>query len=379
MAIAFICRRKPEIMTVRLDTDYPNFNPYYLDDAKGLTAGSSQFDDFFGHKPVLMSNTGGFYGDLNPTDFTKYKSGTSAPVTTVGNDTMIYFPRRGLRIYKEDEYIYVSVTKAYTRQSVGLDDTWSGGWRAFNYNGIMNDGICVGAYQGYVTNNKLYSSPNKTPTNSLALGTVRTYAHNRGSGYEQLSFYVLTYLQVLYTIKYQAQNSQTTIGRGCTDTTAPNTTGTTQTKGMDWGSTDGTQSVKIFGIEDFFGGLQTLVDGAIYNSSRILYTGTYNFNDTGSNYTTTNSYAYTANYDGFPNNITGTNQGGFTPYGTFSDSQQRYFYDKMMVYPNCIPCHGGKFDGADWAGVYMFRADKSATSAGTGMGSRLVYMTVGND
>lgn len=43
----------------------------YGDDATDMTAGSSDWDDFFGYRPCLLDASGNVYKYLNPLDYTK--------------------------------------------------------------------------------------------------------------------------------------------------------------------------------------------------------------------------------------------------------------------------------------------------------------------
>ena len=73
--------------------DLSNSNPAtcvtYADDAVGMTAGDSAWDEFFGHYPVLLKN-GVEVGKLNPNNFDQFEDGTTADISS-GNagDAMI--------------------------------------------------------------------------------------------------------------------------------------------------------------------------------------------------------------------------------------------------------------------------------------------------
>lgn len=94
--------------------DLSNSNPAtcvtYADDAVGMTAGDSAWDEFFGHYPVLLKN-GVEVGKLNPNNFDQFEDGTTADISS-GNagDAMIAFPRRGLTITTSGTKITISMT-----------------------------------------------------------------------------------------------------------------------------------------------------------------------------------------------------------------------------------------------------------------------------
>lgn len=385
MAVAFISQLRPETMTVCIDTDASNIGAWatYKDDAQGLTPGSSQFDDFFGHYPCLLDFDGELMGKLKRTDFSKYENGNTAPVANY--DTMICFPRRAVRIKHVNEYIYISVAKTTQhRQGMNVDtddNWWFSPWNRTNAQGVRSQNFYVGAYEAsYTTVNnisRLWSVPNVVPnSNSLTITQARTYAHNKSIYHELLSFFPLTYLQAMFCIKYKAQNAQTVLGLGCVNSTTGNNTGTTMTKGMDWGDTsDGTKSVKLFGIEDFYGNHQTIIDGMMTNSSgTLLVKGAEGFNDTGSGYTVTSNVYSSDVVDKTIIDIRGTKETGFTPYPVYDVSDNtKGFYDAASIYKNQYFTHGGSYSHGDSAGIFRW-STKAFTTAGTGRSARLCYM-----
>ena len=64
-------------------------------------------------------------GYLNPNDYTKYEDGTSAPITTVGKDVMVEFPKRGYKITTENNIVkiplYVSFDDEIYKDGVDID------------------------------------------------------------------------------------------------------------------------------------------------------------------------------------------------------------------------------------------------------------------
>ncbi len=390
MAVAFISQLRPETMTVVIDTDYANSPGTwagYADDAVGLTPGSSQFDDFFGHYPILLDFDGERIGKLKKTDFSKYENGNTAPINNY--DTMICFPRRAVRIKHVNEYIYISIAKT-NRHRQGMDNLdsdnwWFSPWNSADASGnYCQDYIYVGAYEAsYTTNSNnvsvLRSLPNVEPTSRyLTLSQARTYAHNRSSYHELLNFFVLTYLQAMYCIKYRAQNAQTVLGLGCTNAADGHNTGTTMTKGMDWGDkTDGTQSVKLFGIEDFYGNHQTMIDGMMTNSSGTLLVSRSNFNDLGTGYTATSNVYSSDIVDKTTLDIRGDKYTGFTPYPVSSiNDNTKGFCDNAEIYKGQYFLHGGKNDYGSKAGVFSWNT-KAFNVTGTGRCARLCYMLAG--
>lgn len=344
----------------------------YADDAVNMTAGSSAWDEFFGHYPCILNN-GVELGKLNPSDFAQYENGDSAPITTLGNDVMIAFPRLGVRITAENNKVIVSMTNDPNRPNFG--------YYAHNRGNIKTNVFYRAAYKGYVHDDKLYSTSGQLPTINQTIGTFRTQAHNRGSGYEQSGFYQLLFLQCLYILKYKNLNSQNAVGRGFVNGTSEQITGITNSNGMDYGSiASGTSRVKLFGIEDFWGNVWEWVDGLVTDASRNILTNTTNFQDDGkgTGYMS-NSSGFSSDTYGYIKFPQGTTETGFI-IKDGGGTQTTYFSDFGDLFASCIPNFGGSWDNDYYAGIFRLNIDHAATATTNSTSSRLMYLpTIGSD
>ena len=176
-------------------------------------------------------------GYLNPDNYAQFEDGTAADITSgAAGDVMVEIPIFYYKISHNDTHTFVQISSAPLD---GFTD------KAFRYNGELTDAFYVGAYSGYVdSSNKLRSLSGKTPTGSKTIGAFRTAAHANGDSYEQLNFYKLTALQILYLIRYKSLNSQAALGQGYTGGSAAAQTGATNDKGMNYGDTSTTGRVK---------------------------------------------------------------------------------------------------------------------------------------
>ena len=359
------------VMTVQINLN--DSNPFtcggYADDAVYMREGKSSQDwaEFFGYRPCLFKS-GAVVGYLKPNDYTKFVDGTSANITSgSAGDVMVEFPRRGLRISKKNKILTVSMTdepdnpdfKYYAHQRGDTD----------------KDYFYVGAYLGYVSSNKLRSLSGKTPTASVPLSSLRTYANNLGSGYMEVGFYQFVFLQCMYLLQYKGKrDSQTDHGYGyCAADVAP--TGSTNTKGMMYGTSNSSDHVKLFGIEDFWGNLYWFLDGYYVNNTYHVLTATDNFNDTGHNYTDRGIVGANANITGYFNRVSATTETGFTPT-SFNGSSSTYFCDYCEFKADKIPFVGGRWGNPTDYGLGIFRfglvTDAGATSKYRG--GRLGYL-----
>lgn len=364
-------------MTVRIDLS--NSNPAtcstYADDAVGMTAGSSEWDDFFGHYPVLFKD-GAEVGKLNPDNFAQFEDGTAADITS-GNagDVMIAYPRRGLTISISGTTLEISMTD--DPDNVDFE------YNAHTRGSIAKDVFYLGAYKGCVVSSKLRSLSGKTITANQTIGTFRTQAQANGTGYEQSGFYQLIFRQCMYLLKYKNLNSQATVGYGyvLSSHSAAIATGGTEAWGMDCElikatnpsyMTDQNHHVKCFGLEDFWGNIWEWIDGCVTNSTRNILTGNDNFNDSGSGYTD-NGQGATANIGNYMSKPQGTTKTGFLAKEV-NGSDSTYFCDSADLSASCVARFGGHWNDASNAGAFRLDVNNAASGSYAPIAARLMYL-----
>lgn len=348
--------------------DLSNSNPAtsvtYADDAVGMTAKSSAWDEFFGHYPVLLKN-GVEVGKLKTDDFTKFESGDAADITS-GNagDVMIAFPRRGVKITTTGTKVKISMT----------DDPDNPDFKYYAHErgNARKEVFYLGAYKGAVVDSKLRSLSGKAPTASQTIGTFRTNAHNTGNGYENSGFFQLTFRQAMYILKYKNLDSQSALGQGYVSGSAAQTTGATNGKGMDYGETSKTSRMKLFGLEDFWGNIWEWIDGVVTDSTRNILTATDNFNDTGSGYKNQGQGA-TSNIGNYMSKPQGTTETGFLAKEV-SGSASTYFCDCANLYASCVALFGGYWSHDSLAGAFRLSVADAPSGSSAAIAARLMYL-----
>ena len=350
--------------------DLTNSNPLsavtYADDAAGMTKGSEDWDDFLGYYPVLLDASGNELGKLNPNNYAQYEDGTAAPINTLGSyDVMVAFPKRGLKISTENNKVTISMT----------DDPDNADFKyyAHSYGAHNNcDVVYVGAYKASANGTKLYSCSGQSPLVSQTIGTFRTYANNRGEGYEQMTFYVRTFLCCAYILRFGNLNSQAAVGQGYVNASARTNTGATNAQGMNYGTTSQTTQIKCLGIEDLWGNVYEWVDGIFSSSTRNILTAIYNknMNDTGSGYQD-NGQGASSNIGNYMSRPQGTTETGFVAKEV-SGSASTYFCDYAHLYASRLAYAGGSYGYADDAGVFQLSVSISASGSTADIGGRLI-------
>lgn len=371
-----------KIMTAIIDLSNgdPETSVTYADDAIGMTAGSSEWDEFFGHYPCLFKN-GQEVGKLNPNDFNKFEDGSLADITSgEAGDVMIAFPRRGLKIETVENKVIVSMTDG---------ENVSG----FEYNahcrGIVDKDIFyLGAYKGYVENSKLRSLSQKKVSVSETIGTFRMQAQTNGSGYEQSGFYQLTFRQAMYVLKYKNLNSQEIIGKGfVSESSEAILTGETEEWGMDGQIikqtnptyiSDGEHHVKLFGIEDFWGNVHEWIDGLLTDASGNIMTTTQNFNNAGTGYINQGQVTSENEIRGYMSKPQGEIHTGFIAK-ELDGSEKTYFCDFVELDASGFAYFGYSFSRTAWdpsysGGVFSLNIYRSESFTSKMYGARLMYL-----
>lgn len=356
-------------MTIKIDqTDSnPETCCTYADNAVGMTVGSDEWDEFFGHYPCLFKD-GVEIGRLNPNNFAQFEDGTTADITS-GNagDVMIAFPRLGVKISTDsNDVVTISMTDNPN------DENFT--YYAHTRGTTNKDVFYLGAYKGYNSSNKLRSLSGKTPTASTTIGNFRTYAQANGTGYEQSGFYQLVFRQCMYLLKYKNLDSQTAVGRGYVDgNSASIATGNTNAKGMDWGETTGKYQMKLFGLEDFWGNVYEFIDGIYSDASRNICTATDGFNDTGSGYTNQGSSGFASDTYGYMTKVQGTSEMGFV-LKAIGGSETTHCCDYANVYASRLAFFGGSWNNASSAGAFRLSVNLSASDSDSSLSARLMFL-----
>ena len=350
----------------------PNNCVTLADDAEGKTL--DELRTFIGHYPCIFKD--GVEGrKLNPDNYAKYADdNTDADITTLGNDVMVKFPRRGLCIRTIGDEVHITFTDDPNSKDFG--------YYAHTRGSVAKDAFYYGAYKAYCSGSKMYSSSGKTPTVNITIGSFRNQAQARGSGYDQVAFYPRQYLQAAYVLLHQSLNSQEKIGTGkCAGTQAVINTGGSDTWGMDSEIckaqyptylTDNAHNVKCLGIEDLWGNCWEWIEGCVTQNYNVM-TATSGFNDTGKGYVSRGIASYANWSAAYISSIAGNTELGFYPTNA-QGSEATYFCDGHWQGASCVAKSGGSWGDGAWCGVFALAVSNAASSAGSDTGARLMFL-----
>ena len=344
------------------------------DEAKG--ASYDEILEWAGVYPLVLSPQGIEFDKLNANDYSKFTNGGDASqyIITLGNDVMVKHPLRGRRMRRLSSQV---AELSLTDDLNAKDFTYN----AFYLGGERKDCFYMGAYEGFVSGGKLYSTSGQYPAVNTTLGTFRNYAQARGAGYNLVNYEQWMYYQALWLLTHQALNSQKVVGMGNCSTSGALKTGFTN----DWGKdsefckknnptflTDGKHSIKSNYIENPWGNVWEWRDGFLFVGTKIT-TAVGNFNDAGLGYTD-RGYAYP---NGAANaniaSVAWDNERGFYPTQVGGDKES-YFTDSFWQSAGCSLFSGGDWDDGSACGVFCLDANNAASSSSARFGARLVKM-----
>lgn len=356
----------------------------YADDAAGMTGGSSDWWNqpiFKTLKNCILGDGGQVLGYLKKDNLTQYEDGSTAPITTIGNDVMLEIPQRvGYSIeWIDAQKLKVSVTDHPNNESFNYD--------AFSLDSYNDcDKIYIGVYKGYCTGSKAYSSSGKTVTVSQTIDTFRTWCRNRGAGYQQRSYASLKLMQCLLIIFYKGLNSQAKCGYGYVASGHQSGVSTGGTNSYGFMSevikisnpshmTDQNHQVKCLGLEDFWGNYWEFIDGLCTDAARNVLTCTCakDFDTDGTGYDNNGNGGVTANIGNYMSRPQGGSKAGFTAQ-TVSGSDSTYFCDSASLYASCLAFFGGYWHDASAAGGFQLYVNTAFSFSNASVACRLMYL-----
>lgn len=362
-------------------TSDPTARVTYVEDAVGMnplsvnqSTGVCDYGDWediineaIGCKPCLYSN-GSRSVYLDPTNYAKTASGSTADITSgSAGDVMIEFSKCWYRWRESGSNLYFEFTST--------DKSGESGWYTTAFktqNGGDADYFYYGAYDGYELSNKLRSLSGKTPTVNKTIGAFRTLATANGTKYQQEEIAKRYYIIGLIFTVIKSCDAQSIIGMGnVSGRNAAINTGTMDTSGLFYGTSNKQNGVKAFGIENFWGNIWKWCDGFVSGGSGALKYKAYGpYNDAGTNYSSVSGIPTNQSYVTALTALNGDMLVGKTAGGS-----------NTTYYPDCwglgssassVCCVGGDWSSDLNAGPLYCYVYYSASDAYASFGGRLV-------
>lgn len=364
------------------ETSSPSsFNPVYSDDAAGLTAGSTDFDDFFWYSAVKLASDG------TESAIVSQNAGvldiTQLWTLTSGDNVMIKYPVRWIKMSKSWSTVTLSITDATGRESEWYQ------YYAFQKTGdieanasttVATTPLYMWAYLSYTNWSKLQSWSWQTPQGNYTMWNAISYAWANWTWWTITWWYQRCLINAYYMMKYGNPNCQSVIGRWFVDgNSAAHATWWTnsQTNATYW-STSWTTQCKLFWLEDWWWNQHQWVWWMFTDWSKYMYTAlhdfTANMSTSESQYKNAGAISHSWSYYCL-SSILGTNKWMFWPNGTVDNSNYNTYYcDYAYVNASCLARAGGYWNYGSDAGAFLVYVYYSASSAGADIGARLMFL-----
>ncbi|MBY6842736.1 hypothetical protein [Clostridium botulinum] len=360
------------IYGVKIDTtnSSPETALTYTDMAVGFTPANGNNGDFqYGSwegkfpfnkiKPCLYKD-----GEVNyylaPNDYTKKIDDSDSDVISGDDgDVMVEFPK----IYWKFERIGTDIYIRYSNAKI--DDDYK--CLAHMRGDIENDKCYISAYLGFEMSSKLRSLSDKIPTGEKTISVFRDLAQANGEKYNQMAYFQLLMLQVLFIVMFKNRDSQTALGKGYVNNNqGAISTGNTNAKGLFFGENTGKMQNKFCGIEDFWGNYTYWIDGLYCDGNRNILIGNKEFNDKSEGYVDYGKGG-TSDISGYLSDIQGTTEKGFLAKEA-KGSETTYYADVTHLCSYKFPRFGGQYKNGSSAGafyldVYYSLSEKYATTS----------------
>lgn len=180
-----------------------------------------------------------------------YDDGSAAKLDGTEGDVMVYFPTFYYKYESLGAYKF-----AYSFALVQLDSTWK-----------KSSEFLLGAYEAYVTSNKVYSRSGVASTGNVSTDNFKSYARARGTGYQIIDYDMHKMMAWLFYSIYGTRHCQSVCGSGTNsytkDAGQTNTIGNADTTTANGNS----MSINFLGIENCWGNKYEWIDNVIVNPS----------------------------------------------------------------------------------------------------------------
>ena len=357
------------------------FAPSYSDDASGLVAWSTAFDEFYNYSAVRLNSAGAVTAEV--TQSTPWQLNLSSLWTlTSGDNVMIKFPRLWIKMSKSGSTVTLSITDNPDAEADGFQYYAHSRWTLSSP--IKKDALYLWAFKAYNSSNVLKSWSWQSPVVSITQQNCINYARandgNTGSaGYDIIGFYQREFINALYMMKYWNPDCQSVIWRWYTGWSAKVNTGWTVSQTLaTYGTTSATQQVKLFWLEDWWGNIHEWIGWMCTDGSKNLWTAlswfvwdiktSSPYENTGTTIQHTGSW-----YD--LSSIVWSNKWLFAPTATVSNwNYDTYYCDYVVVIASRLASAGGDWYNGSYAGAFRLYVNQSASNTNTNIGARLMFL-----
>ena len=244
------------------DVDNEGFDPAYMD----YTSGNFNYGDWpivpgdqFVPQPCMLTYDGEVAYYLNPSDYSKKLDGSASDVdnSEFNGNAMMEWPKIYTKRWEEDGIYH------FRCSNEKIDDDYDC-WCNYDKNNNEIDHFYTAIYlSSKDSDNKFRSICNVSVSANNNMRDEFTYAGNNGADwtFEELSDRLL--IQDLLVMISRSTDTQTKFGKGYYSPTLSVINGSLNDKGLFWGGSGRATSVKIFGMENWWGAYHRRINGML--------------------------------------------------------------------------------------------------------------------
>ena len=318
------------------DCDNANYESAYMDFTTGVFHYGDWADAPFMPRPCMLKYDGTVDYYLDPDDYTKKADGTASDVanTSFGGNAMMEWDT--IYTYHEPAANGRFITRVSNKK---LGSSWEA-WSFHKRNGDIAEHTYMPIYDGSLIDGKLRSISGQAPENGHTTAQQRSYAQANGTGWDIDVLADRLLVNSLLTLMSINLNGQEAYGKGYitggSSAASLRGSGSLNTKGLFWGANDETTSVKVFGMENYWGNIWKRCLGLINASGTQKIKMCYGredgstvdgYNDSGSGYITVGNATPGGTNGGYISAMTMTSFGPFAK--TASGSATTYWCDGL--------------------------------------------------
>lgn len=347
-------------------------------------------DDWLMPKPCMLNYDGTVAYYLNPEDDTQKEDGTASDVanTSFAGNAMVEWAQGGKMIWIK--IVPDADTKSGTIYIAdGQADEGFHCWNHYDCEGNAKDHFYTPMYNGSYISSKMRSLSGQTCGNNQTATTEISYAVANNPDASKKHWYtevlcdwkLLGYLLIMLA---KTTNTQEAYGYGRCDSNNSNTikTGTMNTKGMFFGSSDKTSGVKVFGMENPWGNIYRRIAGYIndHGTQKIKLTPTTadgstvdGYNTTGSGYISLDDCKVTSSVSGYLKEVTFNEHGFFPKVANGSGTTYYCDYSYIGTSDTYYARVGGDWGDDLGCGALYASLGSAASYSDTDFGASLSY------
>lgn len=339
-------------------------------------------------KPCMLAYDGTVSYYLDKDDYTKKTDGTASDVanTSFGGNAMMEWGQNGKKIYWK--IVPDSDGKGFTFCVANYEaDADYHCWNHYDCDNNIKDHFYTPIYFGSLVSSKLRSLSGQSNSVSTTRQQEIDYAKANNPDanahwYTEVyaDWLLTTMLTVLITKSLDCQ-SKIGKGRSSSGNTSAINTGTMNTRGLFWGSSNGTDGVKCWGMENTWGNVYRAVGGLISDRGTVKTKLTYGnadetsvsaYNLDGTGYTSMGAISSGTN-GGYISHMNISNK-GIAP-ATVSGSNSTYYCDGCWFNGEIVTYGfvGGYWSQIERCGIFFFVLGSRASDSDAGEGAALSY------